>query len=109
MLARGVGSFQVLRSVSGPFHSPPALLSPQRERGGAPALSSHACERGRLPTLRSLRASGAAAGELRSVSRQIKTLFKKNERIWQAEEKLESLLEGQSALNPPCCAIQQGC
>lgn len=35
VLARGVGSFQVLRSVSG-SSSPSALLSPQREGGGAP-------------------------------------------------------------------------
>ncbi|KAK9531178.1 hypothetical protein VZT92_010620 [Zoarces viviparus] len=83
------GSFQVpAPSQLSVWGSSPLLLHhcPHREKEEGPHFVQRAGEGGRLPPRRSPRAASSAAGELRSVSKQIKTLFKKNERIWQAEE-----------------------
>lgn len=69
-----------------------------REREGGPCFVHPACESGRLPTLCSLRATGTTARELCSISRQIKTLLKKSERIWQAEESLNHCWWGEGGM-----------
>jgi len=98
-----LGHFRSLsRSVSGLLPSPPAPLSPQGGGGGRGApppqhthtLSADPAREGGFLLCLPPRATSSAAGEPCSVSKQIKTLFKKNERVWQAEESLNSLLQG---------------
>ena len=96
-----VGSFHVLSS------SPLLHNHPNREKEAVSVLPAEQVKK-RLLSLFCPRATGTAAGKLCSVSKQIKTLFKKNERIWQAQKSFESLLEGVKALKLSCCALENG-